>query len=285
MKLFPILLTLLFLSCCSPKSSESPLHSDPLKLTNVKYGPYERNVMDVYLPKNRTKDTPFVINLHGGAWTLGDKVWGESISEYFYQHNVAVINMNYRFADDGATHLDKLLDDINTAIHYIKSHATEWNVRKSGFSITGESAGAHLALSYAYKYPQNIKAIMTRCAPTDFGDPENLKMAAKNNLLGALDKMSGNRMPVNPTGKAPEKYLTASPVNHIKDIPTLIFHGEQDALVSSSQAKRLSAALEKKKYIHQLILIPGASHNILMNDNDREMIYSESLAWIKKYGK
>lgn len=81
MKLFPILLTLLFLSCCSPKSSESPLHSDPLKLTNVKYGPYERNVMDVYLPKNRTRDTPFVINLHGGAWTVGDKS-----NEHLYQN-------------------------------------------------------------------------------------------------------------------------------------------------------------------------------------------------------
>lgn len=285
MRFVPLFLTFIFLSCSSTKPSEADVQSNEIKLTNVKYGPHERNIMDVYLPKDRSKEIPFVINLHGGAWTLGDKIWGAGISEYLYQHNVAVINMNYRFADDGTTHLPELLADINQAVRYIKSHSTEWNVRKSGFSITGESAGAHLALSYAYKYPKDIKAIMTRCAPTNFSDPENLAMAAKNNLLGALDKISGNKTPVRPGDPAPKTYAEASPINHVRDIPVLIFHGEQDELVPATQAKQLSKVLDDKKYVHQLILIPGASHNILLKDQDREMIYAKSLQWAEKYGR
>ncbi len=284
MKFILLFFVMIFLSSCHTKQSDTESQLNEIKLINVKYGAYERNIMDVYLPKGRNKNIPFVINLHGGAWTLGDKVWGAGISEYLYNHNVAVINMNYRFADDNATHLPLLLDDINNVIKYIQQHSKEWNVRNNGYSITGESAGAHMALSYAYQYPQNIKAIMTRCAPTNFGDIENLKYANKNDVVGAINKMSGNKEEVD-IEKIPEAYINVSPVNHVKNIPTLIFHGDQDEMVPYSQATQLSKILHQKKYPHQLITLPGASHNILLRDNDRELIYSKSLEWVEKYGR
>lgn len=285
MKFIPLFLVMIFLSSCHTKQSETESQLNEIKLANVKYGSYERNIMDVYLPKGRNKKIPFVINIHGGAWTLGDKVWGAGISEYFYHHNVAVVNMNYRFADDNATHLPELLNDINNVVKYIQQHSEEWNVRNNGYSITGESAGAHMALSYAYQYPQNIKAIMTRCAPTNFGDIENLKNAQKNDLIGAINKMSGNKEEVDIAKKIPEKYINVSPVNHVKNIPTLIFHGDQDELVPYSQATQLSKLLDQKKYNHLLITLPGASHNILLRDNDRDLIYLKSLEWVEKYGR
>ncbi len=285
MKYIQILLIILLFSCNSTRSTEPKSETSEIRISNIKYGPYERNMMDIYLPLNRNDKTPFVINIHGGAWTLGDKVWGASISEYLFNHNVAVVNMNYRFADDKETHLPQLLDDIDNVIKFIKQHSTKWNVRADGFVITGESAGAHMALCYAYKNPQNIKAVITRCAPTSFADKENLANAQKNNLIDAIDKMSGNREIVNINRKIPEAYKNVSPVNFVKNIPTLIFHGNQDELVPYTQALQLANALSQKKYIYQLITIPGASHNILLKENDRALIYSKSIEWIEKYGR
>ena len=38
----------------------------------MKYGPHDRNVMDVWLAES-DKPTPVVFYIHGGGWTGGDK--------------------------------------------------------------------------------------------------------------------------------------------------------------------------------------------------------------------
>ncbi|MGE9290003.1 MAG: hypothetical protein ACQKBT_03375, partial [Puniceicoccales bacterium] len=39
---------------------------------DVKYGPYERNTMDVWLAPGETP-RPCVMHIHGGGWLQGDK--------------------------------------------------------------------------------------------------------------------------------------------------------------------------------------------------------------------
>ena len=46
--------------------SISPTHA------NVKYGPYDRNVMDVWLAKSETP-TPVLISIHGGGFRAGTR--------------------------------------------------------------------------------------------------------------------------------------------------------------------------------------------------------------------
>ena len=47
-------------------NSLKPTHAD------VRYGPHERNVFDLYLTKS-TKPTPLVLYIHGGGFRSGDK--------------------------------------------------------------------------------------------------------------------------------------------------------------------------------------------------------------------
>jgi poly(3-hydroxybutyrate) depolymerase len=52
---------------------ENQCHAEELKaLSNVKYGPHVRNVLDFY-PAKSDKPTPVVLYIHGGGWQGGDK--------------------------------------------------------------------------------------------------------------------------------------------------------------------------------------------------------------------
>ncbi|MDQ1096870.1 hypothetical protein [Chryseobacterium camelliae] len=90
----------------TPEKTSSSQHrwsSEVLK--DVRYGDFERNVMDVYLPEDRSPKSAFVINIHGGAWTQGDRKFDNQLSEYLVSHGIAVANINYRYANKEDTHL------------------------------------------------------------------------------------------------------------------------------------------------------------------------------------
>ncbi len=43
------------------------------KIYNLKYGEHKRQKMDVFLPKDYPVDSPVILIVHGGAWTMGRK--------------------------------------------------------------------------------------------------------------------------------------------------------------------------------------------------------------------
>lgn len=66
--LFLAFLLAVFVVSCEKEPAVEKLPVDKeYKLSNVSYGTHDRNVMDVYLPANRTIDAPLAILIHGGA--------------------------------------------------------------------------------------------------------------------------------------------------------------------------------------------------------------------------
>lgn len=253
------------------------------KLSEVAYGSFTSSKMDVFLPANRTPNTAFVIIMHGGAWTLGDKIWGARTQDSLAAHGIASANINYRYADDIGTHYPELLKDIDSAIRYCVAHAKEWNTRKTAFIMNGESAGAHLALMYGYTTDRKIRSIIAECAPTDFTDTAMLQRYAKldTSVLHAICKMAGVSFP---PAMQDRGFRAASPVTHVKNIPVLFFHGTNDQLVPYSQALALETALKNKNYTHKLVTMPGAGHDVGFNTAEgRAKIYGEIIRWINEY--
>lgn len=266
----------------SSKNSSVSLQEE--KLTNVKYGSYERNVMDVYLPANRSSKTVFVVNIHGGAWVQGDKELDRRLSEYLLSQGIAVANLNYRYANSTDTHLPELLDDIDNAVKYLFSHSKEWNTRSNGFSISGESSGAHVALMYAYTRNPQIKAIVEACGPVDFtGVPilEHLKAA---NLFEVVNRMSGNKVVWNSGDAAPEAYTKTSPAKFVKKIPVMIIHGDKDEVVPIQQSYILENELKASGIDYKLVVVPGAGHLITKLPEDEQTVFRNTADWLKKYG-
>jgi acetyl esterase/lipase len=253
------------------------------KLEQLGYGPYQRNVMDVYLPANRTDKTPFVILIHGGAWTMSGKEAVRDFQDSLFAHGIAVASINHRYANDSDVHYLQMMQDVDRAVSYCQAHSNEWHTNAKNLVMAGASSGAHLALLYAYTTSKKIKAIVDFCGPTDLADTAVLNYSAKVGLMGVIQKMTGK--PYIAGERVPAEFIASSPIYHIKNIPILIVHGTADPVVNFVLSQLLSDKLDSARIIHKLLPIAGAGHDLnLANPVTKAIIYNESVAWILKYG-
>lgn len=271
---------ILFLSCGTAKRTVSDLAEQ--RMLDVAYGSFPSSKMDVYLPEGRNKKTPLVVIIHGGGWVAGDKAGDRGSQHILMKAGIASININYRFADSLDVHYPEILADIDTAVGYCVQRSKEWNTRRRGLVLMGASAGGHLSLLYAYTTSRKVDAIISESAPVDFTDTTMLDAVIQEGLLGIIEKLAGVQyIPGQPIAA---EFAAASPLVHMKKIPTLIFHGTHDETVPYREAVKLRNRMDSLRIPHKLIPIEGAGHDLNMRDpSTRELIYDEIIAWINKY--
>ncbi|HVF97992.1 MAG TPA: alpha/beta hydrolase [Flavisolibacter sp.] len=277
-----VLVVTIALSCGSPIHLKANLPEE--KKIDVPYGTFLSSKMDVYLPGNRNKHTPFVILIHGGAWTLGVKEWNREMQDFLLTKGIASANLNYRFADDNQVHFAQILADIDSAVNHCINHTVDWNIRKEGFLVSGTSAGGHLALLYAFTTNKKINGVIANCPPTDLADTALLNYEKKIGILPAIEKMAGAKYYLGQP--LSQEFTNASPLYHVKNIPTLLIHGTADRTVPYSQSVKLNKELDSKKVPHKLFSLSGADHDLMLHDpKTKARLYNETMAWILKYGK
>lgn len=119
----------------------------------VRYGQYHRNVLDVYLPDKDSGNNklPVVIYLHGGGWMLGDKSWIDP--QPFLDQNIAVVSANYRFTvgSPDAAPYPASMNDAARVVQFVRSRASTWKIDPDRVAISGDSAGAVMAMWVAYQ--------------------------------------------------------------------------------------------------------------------------------------
>jgi acetyl esterase/lipase len=249
-------LVLLIFSSCSIDSEQDFLAAR--EILNEAYGTDARQTMDVYLPAGRSSSaTPLLIYIHGGAWIDGDKSEFLQIKPILEAEfpEYAFVTLNYRLFDF-ITGQNGILDqekDMISALEYIESQLSNWNISDS-FILSGASAGGHLALLHAYKNnASNLQAVIAFFPPTDLA-----KLYTFNNLtaIGLAALLGGT------PATAAANYQQTSPVNYIdtQDVPTIFFHGDQDAVVPISQSQLLKEALQASNVPHQFRIVPGQGH-------------------------
>ena len=125
--------------------------------------------MDVYTPKKDSeKKRAAVLVMHGGAFAAGNKADTNQISITYCDSLAArgfvAIAVQYRLGiastiGDGLLQIDSLdfsrsvyrgIQDVRTAVRYVRSHADELGVDKDRIYLLGNSAGAILALENIY---------------------------------------------------------------------------------------------------------------------------------------
>jgi acetyl esterase/lipase len=128
------------------------------KIYNLKYGEHKRQKADIFLPSDYPENSPVVLLIHGGAWTLGKKEHMIQIQKMLFKNNIPSINMNYRLVSKSKkiTYREQL-EDINSVIAKFNELAQKAELQPNNYILLGESAGGHLALLYGYQNPDKIK--------------------------------------------------------------------------------------------------------------------------------
>lgn len=256
---------------------------EPQVLKNVKYGAHDRNIMDIYLPKGRNKKTPFIVLIHPGAWMSGDKEILSTMADSLFQNGIAVANINTRFTSD-STDVSVILEDIDSVFRYCKLQSETWHTRNNDFAIGGSSSGGHLSLMYAYTRQSitKITAVIALATPGNVADTAWLHAMVEKDITDKVGWMCGKQYVV---GTAPDSaFYKYSPIYNIRDVPTLLFHGDKDDVVPYWQAEKMLQALQNRNVPSKLFTLKGLGHVIGYQDPQlfaREV--QEMKQWLFKY--
>jgi acetyl esterase/lipase len=87
---------------------------------------------------------PLIVELHGGAWNLGDRLMDVAINEPLAKSGVVVAALDFRMPPEAP--YPASLADINYAIRWFKTQATTWGSRPDLVGALGSSSGAHQAM-------------------------------------------------------------------------------------------------------------------------------------------
>ena len=258
-------LLLLFISfgiySCSDDDSNTndPQDIAPLEFRqelNVSYGSDSDQVFDIYLPANRTLDTKVMILVHGGGWTSGDKNDMNPLKDLIRQDlpNIAIVNINYRLADENNQPYPMQIEDITSIVNFLKANQDDY-VISSDLAFLGTSAGAHLSLlwSYAFDSESEVKMVASIVGPTNFTDPAYLDN--DDPLLQEILDVYG----IETTTAFLEEI---SPYHQVtaEAPPTILFYGGQDPLIPTSQGVDMETKLASLGVTHQFTLYPDAGH-------------------------
>ncbi len=262
-------------------SANDILHPSYTEFRDVSYGDNgEYNLLDAYLPHERNADTKVIVYIHGGSWVAGDKSEFPTslIEELVVKRKYALASINYRLVKEGKNIFPAQIEDIQKALSFISSNAAEYNYKGKEFALIGASAGAHLALLYAYGYDpeKQVKTVVDIFGPTDLSDESVRKPGLESNdiivnYLGTTD-VSANIV------------KEASPFFQLTQqtgVPTILFHGLADSLVNPEQTKILYKKLQALGIPSQIKLYPGEKHEL--RPQIAADVFGTMIAWLEKY--
>lgn len=237
------------------------------ELTDIPYGSDPMHRFDISLPGGRSKNTPLIMLIHGGAWTGGDKSDFNFLRRFFCKKGFAVVSVNYRLASVKGINFNLMLDDISEAVLFLREKSDTWIYSGELFFMAGHSAGGHVALMYAFTRDpgRQIRGVVSFCGVTDLTDPElkimldrmhpeNVKPGGKPfDLIGFL---TGNRREVQ------ERY---SPVYVVSRVPVLLFSGKLETIIPWTQSANLHTTMINNGFDSTLYIYPDMGHDLTIH--------------------
>ncbi|MFT3910209.1 MAG: alpha/beta hydrolase [Ferruginibacter sp.] len=262
---FVVISLIILIAACKKTDTTDSTVSLQTNYTDVAYGSDPAQVMDIYLPPNRSvSKTNVLVMIHGGGWNAGDKTdftaYVDTIQARFPGY--AVFNINYRLANGLTNLFPTQSDDVKAAIGFIYSKRNDYKI-SDNYALLGASAGAQLALLQAYRdtVPVKVKTVV------DFFGPSDMTAMYNNPTL------PGGEIPIqNVMGTTPSLnsalYADNSPINFITSRvpPTIIFHGGSDIVVRHEQSDSLFAHLDSANVRATYVIYPTQNHGWTNSD-------------------
>lgn len=187
--LLPMLLTFSVSSLAQKVTTENKLLSTYNTITvtlDIPYRDGESNAwkLDLAMPTNLGSELrPALVIIHGGGWSMGSKsvdVFQKMMVDYAKKGYVT-INVDYRLT--GEAGFPACIEDVKTAVRWLRAQAAELKVDPERIGAYGHSAGAHLAMMLGMtseqdglegnggwnKFSSKVNAVAAGSPPTELG--------------------------------------------------------------------------------------------------------------------
>jgi pectinesterase len=214
--------------------------------------------LDACIP-NGKGPFPAVILVHGGGWSSGDKTAGvDPLFAALSKRGLGWFSINYRLAPKHR--YPASLEDVETAIRWVKQHAAEFDTDPKRLALLGESAGGHLVAMAVMRAKEDtrVAAAIPFYAPVDLeSDTER-----RGGLSLSLRDLFGRSYVID--DQATQLLREASPINYVQPglPPFLLVHGTADMSVPYSQSVQLQAKLKAVGVSCDLITIDDGTHGM-----------------------
>jgi acetyl esterase/lipase len=258
--------------------------------------------MDVFTPKNNPNGAAVIWAVSGGWFSKHEGINPASYAELL-RRGYTVIAVEH--GSQPRYTIPEILDDMNRAVRFIRSHARDYHIDPDRIGMAGGSAGGHLSLMQGVagapgdpkamdpldRESSRVQAVACFFPPTDFlnyGEPGNI--AVGGGILVAfraafafhdIDPKTQALVPITDVGRILEIGKKISPIYHIsaETPPTLIVHGDADKLVPIQQAQTFIDKLKEAGVPAELVVEKGAGHGGPAFGKDMAAIVD----WFDKY--
>ncbi len=233
-------------------------HAAEIKL-NLAYGEAagETLRLDAFVPPGQG---PFAgaILVHGGGWTSGDKrVNFAPLFDPLTRAGIAWFSVNYRLAPKHR--YPACLEDVETAIRWVKAHAADLHVDPDRLALVGESSGGQLAEMAALRAgPETrIAAVVAFYSPCDLVAEMRKRGGLGKSMVALFGRPQFD-------GQMGTLMHDASPLFFVHPglPPFLLVHGTSDRVVPYEQSVQFQTALRTAGVPCQLIAVTNGPHSM-----------------------
>ena len=117
--------------------------------TDVTFRTHEHGTLVATLYRPAAAAIAAVVEVHGGAWTSGDRTMNVAIARHLSANGIAVLSLDFRMPPEAAYPVT--VTDIAAGIRWMRTHSTDVGTVPGRVGLLGTSSGGHLALLAALR--------------------------------------------------------------------------------------------------------------------------------------
>lgn len=214
--------------------------------------------MEVYYPPQMddSKTYPAMVFFFGGGWVGGNISQFKPHAKYFSERGIVCFLVDYRTNKKHQTSPFECVKDAKSAMRFVRSHASDFQIDPDKIIASGGSAGGHLAATTALinNYNEATDDLEVSCIP---------------NALLLFNPVFDNGPGGYGYSRIGAEYKDFSPLHNIKKgaPPTIIFLGTKDKHIPVVTAEYYKMVMEKVSGRCDLRTYEGQTHGFFNTKN------------------
>lgn len=224
-------------------------------LADLRYGPRPREVLDVILPERPKAGAPLHVFVHGGYWRSGEKENYRFVAAPVLAAGGVAALVEYDLMPD--ERLDVLVGQVRRSVLWLQQHARDFGADPARLTVSGHSAGAHLASFLA-------------ATGVEEKEPPQLPVLKGLFLLSGIYDLSGipGSFLRDEAKMTSTEAMAWSPLisTQLQCPQRLIALGEDETSPFHIQASALNERLRAHKNASELLPVPGLNHMSVVLD-------------------